>query len=136
MRYVHSLLRRTLDDALGWCAPWEVDEETPQYVGFAVPLEDGNATDRYACEVVTLDHSGRRSVQQYDLVKVGTDSFALDLDDDTVRFHLRRVAPHERRLPGRQVHALASGKPRPQSGRYVAGLGRVSCAGPESPRPR
>jgi hypothetical protein len=93
--FVHSLVRASRRDEIGWRTPAELGEATPHYVSFVVPIgSDGRLADAYACEVVKLGKQGR-TIEKYNLTRGGKSTFKLELPKDfTLWFTIR-----SRRLP-------------------------------------
>lgn len=77
--FVHTLVKASRRDELGWRTPGELGESTPHYVSFVVPVQsDGRLAEDYACEVVKFGKQGR-TIEKYDLVKGGKSTFKLEL---------------------------------------------------------
>ena len=77
--YMHSFVKLAGSSPAGWYAPVELGDDAPHYISFAIPVgSDGRFGDAYTCEVVSI-RGDRRSVEPYSLVKVGQDSFVLEL---------------------------------------------------------
>lgn len=77
--FVHSLVKASRRDAIGWRTPAELGEATPHYVSFVVPVgSDGRLADAYACEVVKLGKQ-ERTIEKYKLTRGGKSTFKLEL---------------------------------------------------------
>jgi hypothetical protein len=98
--FVHSLVRTTTNQRLGWCAPWEMGEAAPQSIGFVIPVDEkGGLRNSYACETVKGLGSDERATVSRSLVKVGGDSFRLKLDEGDIWFTARSSPKKNRLLP-------------------------------------
>jgi hypothetical protein len=104
MRFVHSLAKVEDGERIGWCAPLELGEAAPHYIGFVVPVED-RAADLYFCEVVRISRGGR-VIDTHEIVREGKDAFLLNVGAMRLWFTARPSSSREGPLPyvGRLKH--------------------------------
>jgi hypothetical protein len=87
MRFVHSLAKVEDGERIGWCAPVELGESAPHYIGLVVPME-ARADDRYICEVVRITCGGR-VIDTLEIVREGEDAFLLNVGQTRLWFTAR-----------------------------------------------
>jgi len=88
--FVHSLVKRKIDDKTGWCAPAELGESTDQYLSFVIPVAEGNHLfDEYTCEAVRIGKPDTRTVVTCVMTKEGKDTFLLNVNTTQLWFVVR-----------------------------------------------
>jgi hypothetical protein len=99
MPFVHSLVKVTRADKLGWCAPVELGEAAPHYISFVVPVDDRGAFfSTYLCEAVTTRNK-EKNIVLHELSAQGKDSFLLRIAGKDFWFVVKPAAKAARRLP-------------------------------------
>lgn len=99
MAFLHSLVKAELNGKTGWCAPVELGEAAPHYIGFVVPVDDTRGFfHEYACETIATEKDEKK-IELHELVQQGEDSFVLRLGKRELWFAVRPVPREERRLP-------------------------------------
>jgi len=90
MAFVHSLVKRKVDEKTGWYAPAELDESTDHYLSFVIPVAEGNRIfDEYTCEAVRIGKADKRTVVPCVLTKQGKDAFLLNVNQTQLWFVVR-----------------------------------------------
>ena len=107
MHFVHSLVRVTKADKQGWCAPVELGEASPHYIGFVLPIDEkGDFFSLYSCEAVTTRNK-EKEISLHELSAKGKESFLLRVGGKDFWFVIKPTSKASRRLPyvGKLKHA-------------------------------
>ena len=98
--FLHTFVKATRKNTLGWCAPVEMEDDVSQYVSYVIPLnQDDEMESVYSCEVVKI-LGQERILHSQSIVRVSQDSLMLELPQGFKHwFTVRPISKSERRLP-------------------------------------